>query len=386
MEKRFWELFMNGVSVRHAAAVVGVAPTTAQRWVTRYGGVIPRQMRTATTGRYLSPQERIDIGTWHFAGVGVREIAARLKRSPSTISRELRRNSTPLGYQALIAMERAHRRARRPKPRRLQVDGPLRDQVQAMLREKLSPEQISAVLRIEFRDDPEMQISHESIYQAIYVQGRGQLRRELAACLRTGRAVRRPKKRGAPERRGRIPGMVNISQRPAEVSDRAVPGHWEGDLIIGRNSGSAIGTLVERSTRYLMLLHLPNGHSADAVRDEMIRAIKLMPTQLRKTLTWDQGTEMTRHAEIKTATDMDIYFCDPRSPWQRGSNENTNGLLRQYFPKGTNLNVHSRDHLDFVANQMNHRPRKTLDWQNPAQRLNTLLSQPPELPAVATTD
>ena len=256
--------------------------------------------------------------------------------------------------------------------------------VQAWLRHKLSPEQISGRLKLLFGDDEQMQVSPETIYQAIYVQGRGSLRRELQTCLRTGRAIRRPKRR-VDERRGRIKDMVTISERPPEVEDRAIPGHWEGDLILGSRAQSAIGTLVERSTRYVMLLHLPDDHTADSVRKEMVRAAKRMPQELRKTLTWDQGMEMAQHANITMATDMDIYFCDPHSPWQRGTNENTNGLLRQYFPKGTDLSVHSRRELEHVARELNNRPRKTLGFHTPKERLNELLSNPPDRLAVATT-
>ena len=231
-----------------------------------------------------------------------------------------------------------------------------------------------------------MWVSHETIYQSIYVQGRGALRRELAQCLRTGRALRRPQRKGN-ERLSweRIPGMVSISERPAEVEDRAVPGHWEGDLILGKEGKSAIGTLVERSTRFVMLLHLPKGHGALEVQEAMIAATQRLPQTLWKSLTWDQGIEMKRHAEIKIATGLEIYFCDPAKPWQRGSNENTNGLLRQYFPKGTDLSVHGPNHLEFVAVQMNRRPRETLAWQRPAQALGRLLSTTSPAAGVAST-
>jgi IS30 family transposase len=250
---------------------------------------------------------------------------------------------------------------------------------------KLSPEQISRQLRKQFPDDAEMRVSHETIYQSIYVQGRGALRRELAVCLRTGRALRRPHRKSQ-ERRGRIPNMINISERPAEIEDRAVPGHWEGDLIIGKQGRSAIGTLVERKTRYLILLHLPNGQTPEEVEKAMVAATKRLPETLWKSLTWDQGQEMRNHAKISVATDLQIYFCDPAKPWQRGSNENTNGLLRQYFPKGTDLSVHSADYLEFVSAEMNERPRKTLDWLEPREALGQLLSESPRQPAVATTD
>jgi IS30 family transposase len=229
------------------------------------------------------------------------------------------------------------------------------------------------MLRRQFPGRPEMRVSHETIYQAIYVQGRGALRRELAVCLRTGRALRKPRRKGG-ERRGKIPGMVMISERPAEAEDRAVPGHWEGDLIIGAAHQSAIGTLVERSTRFVLLLHLPDGYGPDKVAAAMTGAMSGLPGAIRRSLTWDQGIEMMNHAQIAAAADLDIYFCDPHSPWQRGSNENTNGLLRQYFPKGTDLAVHSREHLAAVADQLNSRPRKTLGWKTPAQALDEVLA------------
>jgi len=274
-----------------------------------------------------------------------------------------------------------HRRPRRPG--KLVVDVELRRAVVAGLRRRYSPRQVAARLRIDHPDRPEMWVSHETIYQALYVQGRGALRRDLHKRLRTGRALRKPR-RSDGERRSRIPAMVSISERPAEVEDRAVPGHWEGDLILGSvASNSAIGTLVERTTRYLMLLHLPAGHGADAVADAMVEAMSQLPENLRRTLTWDQGIEMANHARIAAATQLDIYFCDPHSPWQRGSNENTNGLLRQYFPKGSDLSVYQPDYLDHVARKLNTRPRKTLDWRTPAEKLDQLLSNPLDLHGVA---
>ena len=260
----------------------------------------------------------------------------------------------------------------------------LHDVVQAKLLEKLSPAQIAASLREEFPLEPEMWVSDEAIYQSIYVQGRGALRRELAVCLRTGRALRRPRRK-ADERRGRIPGLVSISERPPEVEDRAVPGHWEGDLIKGKYGRSAIGTLVERSTRYLILLYLGNRLTAAAVEEAMIAATKQLPQTLWKTLTWDRGSEMSNHAKITVATGLEIYFCDPASPWQRGSNENTNGLLRQYFPKGTDLSGYHPEYLEFVSSQMNRRPRKTLGWATPAKALNRLLSEPLNPEGAAST-
>ena len=251
--------------------------------------------------------------------------------------------------------------------------------------ERLSPKQISVELRQQFPHHPEMWVSHETIYQSIYVQGRGALRRELAVHLRTGRALRKPRGK-AGERRGRIPDMVSISQRPAEVEDRAIPGHWEGDLLMGKNGKSAIGTLVERSTRFVLLLHLPKGHSPTQVEQAIIDATQKLPDFIWKSLTWDQGWEMRNHLQIKVATGLQVYFCDPASPWQRGSNENTNGLLRQYFPKRTDLSLHDAKHLDFVAAQLNRRPRETLGWLRPAQVLGKLLSSTSESAGVATTE
>jgi IS30 family transposase len=319
--------------------------------------------------------EREEIAVGVAAGEPVRVIAVRLGRAPSTVSREIRRNGTRRGYRAVAAQAQAEFRARRPKTARLAGNARLRGWVQDRLRERWSPEQVSVMLAREFPGEPEMRVSHETIYQAIYVQGRGALRRELAACLRTGRALRRPRRK-ADQRRGRIKDMVMISARPAEAEDRAVPGHWEGDLIIGTGS-SAIGTLVERSTRFVLLLHLPAGHDAAAVAAAMTGAMAALPVQLRRSLTWDQGKEMAGHAQISLAAGLDIYFCDPHSPWQRGSNENTNGLLRQYFPKGTSLKVHSREHLEEVAAELNARPRKTLGWKTPAQALDEFLAAAP---------
>jgi IS30 family transposase len=275
--------------------------------------------------------------------------------------------------------------ARRPKQAKLAVNLELRELVQAKLEQRLSPRQIAIELRQEFPDNPEMWVSHETIYQSIYVQGRGALRRELAVHLRTGRGLRRPRRK-ADERRGRIPDMVNISQRPAEVEDRAIPGHWEGDLLMGKNGKSAIGTLVERSTRFLMLLYLANGHSPADLERAIIGATRKLPGFIWKSLTWDQGKEMSHHLEVKVAPGLQVYFCDPASPWQRGSNENTNGLLRQYFPKGTDLSQHDADYLDFVAAQMNRRPRETLGWQRPAEALGRLLSEASQSAGVAMTE
>jgi IS30 family transposase len=276
-------------------------------------------------------------------------------------------------YRAHSAQRKAEERARRPKVAKLVIHQRLREFVQDKLEceEHWSPEQIAARLPIEFPDDEEMRICHETIYQAIYVQGRGGLRRELARCLRTGRAIRKPRRRTA-ERRGRIKDMVLISERPAEIEDRAVPGHWEGDLLVGKDNGSAIGTLVERTTRFTLLLHLDD-QTAATVRDAIEAAITTLPTALRRSLTWDQGRELAAHIELRLATDLEVYFCDPHSPWQRGTNENTNGLLRQYFPKGTDLSAHSRERLAEVAAGLNGRPRKTLGWRTPFEAFSELL-------------
>jgi transposase, IS30 family len=371
VQAEFWGGVRAGLGVREAAAGAGVSVSQAGRWVQRAGGV-KSNGAGPVSGRYLSVAEREEIAVGLAAGWSCRQIAAGLGRSVSTVSREIARNRTRLGYRALAAQAQAEFRAARPKTAKLAGNARLRAWVAARLEERWSPEQVSVMLRAEFPDDPEMRVSHETIYQAIYVQGRGALRRELAACLRTGRALRKPRRTGG-QRRGRIKDMVLISERPPEAEDRAVPGHWEGDLIIG-SPDSAIGTLVERSTRFVLLLHLPSGHGADAVAAAMTEAMGTMPAQLRRSLTWDQGREMASHRQISLATDLDIYFCDPHSPWQRGSNENTNGLLRQYFPKGTNLAAHSREHLDAVAAQLNARPRKTLGWKTPAQALDEVLA------------
>jgi IS30 family transposase len=319
--------------------------------------------------------------------VGVREIARRVGRDPSTISRELRRNAATRGgrwdYRASSAQWHAERRLARPKVSKLAANERLRAHVQAKLSGpgRWSPEQIMCRLEFDFPEDESMRVSHETIYRSLYVQGRGALRRELTACLRTGRAVRKPKRRQNIRGKRPIPPEIMISERPAEVEDRAVPGHWEGDLIIG-SAQSAIGTLVERRTRYVMLVPLPRlaqvsegdrgwtGRAAETVAEAVAATITTLPTELRRSLTWDQGSEMYAHAQLKIDANIDIYFCDPHSPWQRGTNENTNGLLRQYFPKGTDLSVHASQHLADIAAALNGRPRKTLGWRTPAEALN----------------
>ena len=368
----FWDGVRSGLGLQEAAAAAGVNPHQAQAWFREAGGVKGNAPR-AGRGRYLSVAEREEIALGLAQGLAVREIARRLGRAPSTVSREIARNSTRgrYRYRAVAAQASAEERARRAKPAKLAVNGELRAAVQGKLERKWSPEQISAWLRREFPGRPEMRVSHETIYQSLYVQGRGALRRELAACLRTGRAVRRPRRR-AGSRRGRIAGMVNISERPAEAADRAVPGHWEGDLIEGRAGKSHIGTLVERTTRFTMLVPLPDGKSAEAMAGALVPVIGSLPDALRRSLTWDQGKEMSAHRQIAVAADCEVYFCDPHSPWQRGSNENTNGLLRQYFPKGTEM-PSGPGRLRAVAGELNGRPRKTLGWKTPAEAMAELL-------------
>ena len=368
----FWDGVRAGLAVREAGVAAGVE-RAGEDWFRAAGGVKGNGPRGAPCGRYLSLAEREEIAVGLAAGLSMRQVAARLGRPVSTVSREVARNGSRLGYRAVPAQAQAEFRAARPKTAKLSGNDRLRAWVAARLEEHWSPGQISAVLRRQFPDDLEMRVSHEAIYQAIYVQGRGALRRELAACLRTGRALRKPRRKEG-ERRGRIKDMVMISERPAEADDRAVPGHWEGDLIMGARNASAIGTLVERTTRFVLLLHLPHGHDPAAVAEAMTAAMAGLPAALRRSLAWDQGKEMALHAQITLAADLPVYFCDPHAPWQRGSNENTNGLLRQYFPKSTDLSVHSREHLDAVAAQLNARPRKTLGWRTPAQALDEALA------------
>jgi IS30 family transposase len=394
----YLDLMAQGVGTTEACRRVGVDRRTGYEWrnlgsrTSRKAWRKARQRqeraalavrRAAVSARYLSQDERIVIADRLRAGVSQTAIAAELGRSRCTVSREIRRNRHPAGgdYRPYAAQKRAEDRRPRPKPRKLAADGVLRDMVQAMLDAKYSPQQISRRLRRDQPEQSEWQVSHETIYQAIYVQGRGSLRRELSAALRTGRAVRRPRRQpGQRQQRFAVP-MVMISERPAEADDRAVPGHWEGDLIVGKDNRSAIGTLVERSTRYVMLLHLGASQNAEHVRDALLATVATLPEHLKRSLTWDQGVEMALHHQFSMASGMPVYFCDPRSPWQRGSNENTNGLLRQYFPKGTDLAQHSAEHLAAVAAELNGRPRMTLGWDSPAERLAKLL----DIDRVATT-
>lgn len=415
--RAFWARIAEGVSSEDAALGCGVAHAVGSRWFRQAGGMPPINV-AEPSGRYLSFAEREEIAILKAQGGGVREIARRIGRDPGTVSRELRRNAaTRAGereYRASVAQWKAEKVARRPKIVKLAANERLRDYVSERLSGAVtgadgkpipgpnvpwagrrhgpradrrwgtcwSPEQINKRLRVDYPDDESMRISHETIYQSLYVQGRGALKRELTACLRTGRALREPRARTQSKGKKFVTDEVRISQRPAEVTDRAVPGHWEGDLIIGLNR-SAIGTLVERTSRFTMLLHLPRmegfgggtvkngpplaGHGAEAVRDAILAQLGSIPEQLRRSLTWDQGAEMAQHVQLTIDSEIAVYFADPHSPWQRGSNENTNGLLRQYFPKGTDLSRWDVDELNAVAATLNRRPRKTLAWRTPAE-------------------
>ena len=422
VERAFWVKIAEGLTSEGAAVACGVSGPVGSRWFRERGGM-PSIQLTALSGRYLSFVEREEIALLKAQDHGVREIARRVGRSPSTISRELRRNAATRGgylaYRASIAQWKAELMARRPKTAKLaanvmlhqyvadrlagmirladgsQVSGPAAAQWKGRNKARRqdrrwatawSPEQIAHRLPIDFPDDGSMRISHEAIYRSLYVQGRGALRRELVACLRTGRALRVPRARARQRANGHVTDEVMISVRPAEAADRAVPGHWEGDLIIGSDR-SAIGTLVERTTRFTMLLHLPRmagygviapvkngpalaGYGAHAMKDAIADKITTLPQHLLQSLTWDRGKEMAQHAQLTIDTGLPVYFADPHSPWQRGTNENTNGLLRQYFPKGTDLARWDADEIDAVAMALNNRPRKTLGWRTPAEALN----------------
>jgi IS30 family transposase len=368
----FWAALQDGEFLTDAAAAAGTHRWRGLQWLREAGGVRPRRGRDLQ-GRYVSFAEREEIALARAAGESMRSIAARIGRSPSTVSRELARNADRGGrYRATSAHARAYERASRPKPAKLVVNLVLRQRVEQYLEKRYSPEQIAGRLRVDFPEQPEMWVSTETIYQSLYVQSRGALRRELTACLRTGRALRRPSREPG-QRKNRIPGMVNISQRPKEVEDRAVPGDWEGDLIIGKRNLTAIGTLVERTSGYTMLLHLPDGYKPEQVRDALAAKVATLPDSVRHTLTWDQGPEMRDWKQVAVDADIDIYFCDPHAPWQRGTNENTNGLLRQYFPKGSDLSVHRAADLDWVAQELNDRPRKRLGFRKPVEEIGNLL-------------
>ena len=353
------------------AAEVGRSAGSVYGVIRAVGG-IGRLDRWAPSPARLGADDRDEIALGLARGESMRSIARRLGRAASTITREVARNGGRSQYRPATAHRAAARRAQRPKPVKLVVNPRLAAQVIEWLEALWSPQQIAGRLRRRHPQDPTMWVSHETIYQSIYVQGRGALRRELARCLRTGRTLRRPVARM--ERRGSIPNAITISERPAEAADRAVPGHWEGDLIMGAGNHSAIGTLVERATRYCVLLHLPHNHTADEVNAALTASVKALPDHLVRSLTWDRGQEMSRHASFTVATDVEVYFCDPRSPWQRGTNENTNGLLRQWFPKGTDLSVHTAADLERVAASLNNRPRQTLGWMKPSEKFAELVA------------
>ncbi|UDF36254.1 UNVERIFIED_ORG: IS30 family transposase (plasmid) [Shinella sp. XGS7] len=421
-ERQFWQHIATGITSEKAAEASGVSQAVGSRWFRHRGGM-PLFISKPVSGRYLSFSEREEIALLHAQGTGVREIARRIERCPSTVSRELTRNaatrSGQLEYRATVAQWKSDRMARRPKPAKLTLQSRLRDYVQERLEGKIrdvdgraiagprqapfkgrnkphrgdrrwvngwSPEQISRRLTIDFPEDESMRISHEAIYQALYIEGRGALKRELVSCLRTGRALRVPRARSQATAWAHVSEAVMISNRPAEAQDRAVPGHWEGDLIIGLNR-SAIGTLVERSSRFTMLVHLPRekgygltprtkngpalaGYGAVTMTNALKKTVETLPAQLCRSLTWDRGKELSDHARFTVESGVDVYFADPHSPWQRGTNENTNGLLRQYFPKGTDLSRWSARDIQAVANALNSRPRKTLGWMTPAEVLN----------------
>ena len=370
VRRRVIRLAARGRTYREIIDEAGVSMGSVFKIVKPLGGVIRPELWSPSPAR-LSLDERVNIKVWLEGGESFAEIGRRLGRATSTISREVGGDWGRGAYAPMAAHRRAGERARRPKVTKLRANPQLCARVIGDLERLWSPSQICTRLRAEFEDRPEMWVSHETIYKSIYIQGRGELRRELARCLRTGRAQRRPQ--GRVERRGRIADMIMISERPAEAADRAVPGHWEGDLLVGKDGRSAIATLVERSTRYVLLARVRD-QRAETVRQALIERVATLPQHLWRSLTWDQGREMAEHRLFTIETGIDVYFCDPHSPWQRGSNENTNGLLRQYFPKGTPLAGHSQDHLDAVAVQLNGRPRETLGFQTPAERLAQLVA------------
>jgi IS30 family transposase len=399
LEKAFWRAVAAGLSTENASWSIGVSRMKGYRWFAASGGVmLPRAVREpapsslrSAHGRRLTQEDREEIAHLKRLKKSVTEIAEEIGFHKATVSRELRRNTSGGRYRATTAQTLADKRARdaQAKPAKLATNARLRAEVEDRLKRKQSPEQIAHRLRLDFPDDPEMRVSHETIYTSIYVQGRGGLRKDLAGHLRTGRAVRKPRAQ-ARDRAARLAGgplrnVISISERPPCVEDRAVPGHWEGDLIMGAANASAIGTLVERTTGFVGLLHLPGDHTALTTQIAICNYMATLPEVLRQTLTWDRGAEMTNHAQIAEATGLDIYFADPASPWQRGSNENTNGLLRQYFPKSTDLSLWGPGYLEQVAIEMNTRPRKRLNWQTPAEALDQLLSNHDNPPGVALT-
>lgn len=432
--QRFWNAIAEGISSEKAGILAGVSPAVGARWF-RQGGGMPDVSFAPISPRFLSFSEREEIALLRAQGRGARQIARQIGRHPSTISRELRRNAATRGgyveYRATTAQWHAQRRARRPKIAKLAINASLRQYVHERLMGAIttehgqrigpqlaftgrrhgqrqdrhwarawSPEQISNRLHIDFPDDESMRISHEAIYQALYIKNRAALPLELSMCLRNGRPLRVPRSRSRGCGKGFVTPQVMIARRPAHVEQRKDPGHWEGDLILGLEK-SAIGTLVERKTRFTLLLHLPRmreygtprkkngpalaGHGAEAVRQGITKSMQMLPSRLRRSLTWDQGTEMSQHARLRSDTGLRIYFCDPHSPWQRGTNENTNGLLRQYFPKGTDFSRYSAEDLYAVAAALNNRPRKALGWRTPAEAFTACLPSSVTT-RVATTD
>ncbi|WP_030485957.1 IS30 family transposase [Nocardioides aequoreus] len=368
---QLWVRLRAGHAAKPASRALGLPTSTVRAYLIRCGGIRPDPRRRAA-GR-LSLAEREEISRGLAAGLSVRSIAGGLGRSPSTISREFTANGGRARYRALVADRQAWSRATRPKPCKLARHPVLAGIVAEKLQQRRSPEQIAGWLKLTYPDDPEMQVSHESIYRTLFVQSRGALRKELTAYLRTGRVIRRARGTRLPDGRGGRPGILHISERPAEAEDRAVPGHWEGDLVFGKHM-SPIATLVERSTRYVMLVALPTGnHKADVVADALAAAVTTLPTHLAKSLTWDQGHEMAEHRRFTAATGIQVYFCDPKSPWQRGSNENTNGLLRQYLPRRLDFRTLTQTDLDSIAQQLNERPRQTLGFKTPSQALAEVL-------------
>ncbi len=368
-----WELRAEGLSEAEIGRRIGFPRATVSRYVARFGGIRQRPQRRAA--RCLRLSEREEISRAIARGESARAIARALGRSHTTIAREVNRCGGRRAYRAHAAEREAWRRARRWRPTKLELCGELRRVVIERLEDDNSPEQIAGWLRLAYPDNEAMRLSHETIYRALYVQARGSLKRELTAHLRRGRQRRYARSQSSKRQgQGKIAEMVMISERPPEVEDRAVPGHWEGDLVMGnRQSPAAIATLVERSTRYCQLIALPDGPSAEAVADALKQSITTLPAQLRRSLTWDQGSEMSEHRRFSVESGVDVYFCDPRSPWQRGSNENTNGLLRQYFPKGQSLAGITQERLDEVAAKLNRRPRKTLEFRTPAEKLTELI-------------
>ena len=365
VRETIWDMREAGVPVKRIAKHLGRQNSSLRMFIADHGGTRPTARERSELRRSLEEREEISRGL--AAGLSIRAIAAGLERSPSTICREVNANGGPRKYRALQADRGAQKRALRPKRAKLSHCRRLRGTVERKLEVLWSPQQISAWLAETYPDNPEMQVSHETIYQSLFVQSRGALRKELHTCLRTGRAMRRAKaytKGGIGQ--GQVTNMVMISERPAEVEDRAVPGHWEGDLIFGKKM-TAVGTLVERHSRYVMLLKLPNGHGSEAVRKAMTKRILTLPAQLGKSITWDQGKETAQHVQFTVDTGVQIYFCDPKSPWQRGSNENTNGLLRQYLPKSSDLSQCTQRELDAIARSLNTRPRQTLGWMTPSK-------------------